>query len=248
MASDRGDYDQLGVGYAALRRPDMRILRQVRGGLEGSSSLLNVGAGMGAYEPQDVHTVSIEPSVRMIGQRARKGLAVRGVAEMLPFADRSFDSTLAVLTIHHWRDVARGLDECARVSRSRVTILTWDPESPGFWLTQRYFPEILALDREIFPTMATLRRSLGEIRVETVPIPAECTDGFLGAYWRRPLAYLRTDVRSGMSSFSRVDVDREAVCKLEEDLRSGCWQREFGHLLTESEQDLGYRLVTAVLP
>ena len=35
-----------------------------------------------------------------------------------------------------------------------------------------------------------------------VPIPHDCVDGLLGAYWRRPEAYLNAEIRSGISSFA----------------------------------------------
>jgi SAM-dependent methyltransferase len=39
----------------------------------------------------------------------------------------SFDATLAVLTIHHWTELDRGLRELRRVTRDRIVIVTWDP-------------------------------------------------------------------------------------------------------------------------
>jgi ubiquinone/menaquinone biosynthesis C-methylase UbiE len=50
---------------------------------------------------------------------------VRAVAETLPFADATFDATLAVLTVHHWSNLGAGLAELRRVSRRQV-VLTWD--------------------------------------------------------------------------------------------------------------------------
>ena len=93
--------------------------------------------------------------------------------------------------------------ELKRVARHRVVILTWDPASPGFWLTD-YFPEILEIDRRIFPELGELNRLLGETCPRAILIPHDCTDGFLGAYWRRPGAYLDAGVRSSISTFSKL--------------------------------------------
>jgi len=60
------------------------------------------------------------------------------------------------------------------------------------------------LDRHIFPTVESLHLALGDLSVETVPIPADCMDGFLGAYWQSPEAYLNPIVRSAISTFSRI--------------------------------------------
>ena len=92
--------------------------------------------------------------------------------------------------MHHWPDQARGLDELARVTHSHIVLLTWDPASTGFWLLEDYFPEIVEIDRRIFLSIDELRRALGGAEVSPLMIPHDCVDGFLGAYWRRPQAYL----------------------------------------------------------
>jgi ubiquinone/menaquinone biosynthesis C-methylase UbiE len=244
-SSDR--YDKIGVGYSDQRQPDQRIFRYLHEALGNAESILNVGAGTGSYEPTHVPTAAVEPSYKMIQQRRNRINVVQGVAEALPFRDASFDSSLAVLTIHHWSDLDQGLQECARSSKRAVTILTWDPDSPGFWLTQDYFPELLEVDRSIFPRMEELRSCLGSLTVTTVPIPADCVDGFLGAYWRRPEAYLQEQVRSGMSSFTRIQSFHDRLEQLRSDLESGAWHRAHGNLLAQEHIDLGYKLVTAVV-
>ena len=238
-------YDTIGHRYGQQRRPDPLIAAAIAAAI-GSGTVLNVGAGTGSYEPRDVAGVAVEPSARMIAQRAMgTAPAVRAIAEMLPFPDRSFDVTLAVLTVHHWTDQRRGLKECARVARDRVVIFTWDPASPGFWLVQDYLPEILALDRSIFPGLDVIAGALGELDVRVVPIPGDCIDGFLGAYWRRPDAYLDPAVRAGISSFSRISDPTPALARLREDLRSGAWARRHAHLAQRADFDLGYRLLIA---
>ena len=238
-------YDTIGDGYALRRRSDPRVLRQMSRRLGEPASVLNVGAGTGSYEPADVPVVAVEPSRTMIAQRTSSAPVVQATAEALPFADATFDAVMAVLTVHHWRDQRRGLRECRRVARRRVCILTWDPDSDGFWLVQDYFPAILELDRRILPPLDAFRDALGPISVEHVPVPADCVDGFLGAFWRRPAAYLDAAVRSGMSSFLRIGDVRPGVEALRRDLDSGAWQDRHGHLLSLDELDMGYRIVTA---
>ncbi len=46
---------------------------------------------------------------------------------------------------------------------------------------------------------------LGGGRIEVVPIPHDCADGFFHAYWRRPEAYLDPGVRAGISAFALMD-------------------------------------------
>jgi SAM-dependent methyltransferase len=243
-------YDTIGRGYAQGRRPDPRIAVRVTAALGDAQSVLNVGAGAGSYEPPDRRVIAIEPSAVMLAQRpSGAGSAVRARAEALPFADRAFDAAMAVLTIHHWSDRVRGLTECARVARRRIVLLTWDPAADVFWLVRDYFPEFAEWDRQAFPAMSTYAESFAPgVRVEVapVPVPRDCVDGFLGAYWARPAAYLEEAARAGISSFARSDT-KAGLTRLRADLESGAWHARHGHLLAADALDIGYRLVVAHL-
>jgi hypothetical protein len=157
---------------------------------------------------------------------------------------------MGVLTLHHWADRAGGLAECARVARRRVVRLTWDPEANAFWLLQEYLPAFAEADRQVFPPMAAYREAFGpaaRVEVEAVPVPRDCVDGFLGAYWARPAAYLDPAVRAGISSFARPGAEA-GLARLAADLASGAWYARHGSLLAAGELDLGYRLVVAEIP
>ncbi len=239
-------YDEIGAGYGTLRRPDSRIATAILRALDRADTIVNVGAGAGSYEPSDRSVVAVEPSLTMIRQR-RTGSApvVQASALELPFRDDAFAAALAILTVHHWPDRARGLGELARVGRGRAVIVTWDPATSGFWLVEDYFPEIVELDRPIFPTLEEFGRALGPIEVRTLPIPHDCVDGFLGAYWRRPRAYLDARVRGAISTFSKIRTLEPGLARLRRDLEDGTWERRHGDLLGRAELDLGYRLVIA---
>jgi len=239
-------YDAIGRDYAAYRRPDRRVAAAIARALGTAESVVNVGAGAGSYEPADRPVVAVEPSAAMIRQRPADAAAVvQASAADLPFGDGAFAASLAVLTIHHWSDRARGLAELVRVARDRVVVLTWDPTASGFWLVDDYFPEILAIDRPNFPTLDELGASLGDVEVESVPIPHDCTDGFLGAYWRRPRAYLDAGVRGAISTFTKLRDPRSGLARLERDLADGTWARRHGRVLELEQLDLGYRIVVA---
>jgi SAM-dependent methyltransferase len=239
-------YDRIGIGYAGYRRPDPRIAARIEAALGPARSVVNVGAGTGSYEPADRTVIAVEPSAEMVRQRAGTAApAVRGAAERLPLRDHSVDAALAVLTIHHWSDWRRGLAEMRRVARHRVVILTWEPAHHGFWLVQEYFPKIVAMDRESFPTLDGMRSVLGPVEVHPVPVPADCVDGFLGAYWRRPATYLDAGARGAISAFARLRGADETLARLRADLADGSWERRHGHLLELPELDIGYRLIVA---
>ncbi|HZU40883.1 MAG TPA: methyltransferase domain-containing protein [Solirubrobacteraceae bacterium] len=239
-------YDEIGVGYAAARRTDPRIAARIWAALGDARTVLNVGAGTGSYEPVDREVLAVEPSAVMRAQRP-SGAApcIDAVAESLPFPDGAFDAAMAVLSDHHWRDPLAGLREMRRVAR-RVVVFQWDNLlADRLWLVRDYLPE--------FAGMAGRGLSLAEraaaigARIEPVPIPRDCEDGFLAAYWRRPEAYLEESVRRGSSVWSQVGpaVGARAVAALRDDLASGAWAERNRELLGLEEADLGARLLVA---
>jgi len=240
-------YDRIGQGYTSTRRSDPRIAAAILDALENARSVLNVGAGAGAYEPSGGSVVAVEPSWHMIQQRARGASpAVQASAEALPFKAKAFDAALAVLTLHHWSDWRSGLREMRRTA-TRLVVFMFDPAvvARRFWLTEVYFPEIAELDRGRSPSVAEVAAELDPCRVEPIAIPHDCVDGFLAAYWRRPEAYLDPAVRAGMSGFARLDeaVVARGVARLAADLASGAWESRFGGLRSRNTLDTGYRLV-----
>src|SRR5690606_31188749 len=187
--------------------------------------------------------VAVEPSATMIAQRPSGAApAILASAEELPFDDDQFDAAMAVLTVHHWRDKDQGLREMRRVSRGRIVILTFDPLHPGCWLND-YFPELRAMDAVQMPPMSFYGEVLGEIEALPAPVPWDCSDGFLHAFWRRPEAYLDPRIRRGISSFWKMDDAELGVARLGADLSSGEWHRRHANLLDLDELDVGYRLV-----
>lgn len=237
-------YDEIGVGYEMYRRPDARIAAAIMRALGELAPVVNVGAGTGSYEPDDRPVVAVEPSLTMIRQRrGHTAPVVRASATNLPFGDGVFAAALAVLTIHHWPDRARGLSELARVARQRIVCLTCDPEAEGFWLVDNYFPEIRELDRGHMPPLEEFQRAGWSVEVCPLPIPHDCSDGFLGTYWRRPSAYLDPGVRGAISTFSKLSDVEAGLSRLRSDLADGTWERRHGHLLSLTALDVGYRLV-----
>lgn len=204
-----------------------------------------MGAGTGSYEPEGRRLVAVEPSLTMIRQRACGAApALRAHAAALPFRDASFDAALAVLTVHHWPDRAGGVAELVRVARRRVVVFTHENAPEGFWL-EDYFPAIF---RGHWPaTSDAVRRALGRFTELAVPIPRDCRDGFLGAYWARPEAYFDAGVRRAISGFAKLSREElaEGLARLRADLDAGAWQRRHGALLAREALDLGYRLLVA---
>ena len=238
-------YDTIGRGYGHTRREDPRITAAISAQIAPCRSVLNVGAGLGSYEPRDRFVVGADISTLMLRQRPPgSGPAVQADASRLPFPNNSFDGTLAVLTLHHWDDWRAGLKELIRVASKTTVILTWYPIADDFWLFH-YFPELRLVDSAKFPSADQIADIVGPIDVRPLPIPHDCEDGFLGAYWRRPELYLDDPVRNGISSFHQIKGIAWGVEKLREDLDSGAWKRDNADLLQRADLDLGYRIVVS---
>lgn len=240
-------YERIGKGYANRRRADPRIAAPIHAALGDARTVVNVGAGAGSYEPGDVELLAVEPSVTMIRQRpAGAAPVVRAVAESLPFPDATFDAALALLTVHHWTDPERGLAELSRVA-ARQVVLTWDPDVQAqFWFVREYLPEWNEYEHSK-ATLARVSSALPRARVEPIPVPHDCTDGFGCSYWRRPEAYLDPDVRASISVLALLDerIVERAMRRLRDDLASGVWHERHAELLDSEEYDGGYRLVIA---
>jgi SAM-dependent methyltransferase len=180
----------------------------------------------------------------MIRQRSRSAaMAIQASADHLPFDDNSFDAAMAILTVHHWPDKEGGLRELQRATRARIVLLTFDP-SHRPWLAD-YLPELASLDEAQLPKMSDYEQWLGTVDVSPVPMPHDCRDGFLYAYWRRPAAYLDARIRSVISSFWAIRSVGDGLRKPARDLETGEWDRRYAELLELDAYDAGYRLVVA---
>lgn len=241
------DYGAIGGTYGRFRQPEPAIAAQILEALGDARTVLNVGAGTGSYEPTDRQVTAVEPSASMRAQRpATLAPAIDAVAEDLPFADQSFDASMATVTVHQWSDLERGLAEMRRVTRGPVVLLVCDPDlMHAYWLND-YIPEVRAIEARRFPPIARLVAALGgRVEVRPVPIPLHCRDGFNEAYYGRPEAFLDPQARLACSSWSLVAeaaVER-FVAQLARDLDSGLWDANHGHLRSQPFFDGPLRLV-----
>jgi SAM-dependent methyltransferase len=241
-------YNRIGGSYRSTRRPDPRIAAQILDALGDARSVVNVGAGAGSYEPIDREVVAVEPSETMIAQRPPGSApVVQASAEKLPLDDGSFDAALAVNTVQHWSDLPAGLRELRRVARRRVVIFVRDAQrGVPFWLVEDYLP---ALVRSQGVAVEAIERELGPLTAIPVPLPRDCRDGMLSAYWARPELYLDPAVRANISNFAVVDDSdvRDGIGRLAVDLESRAWDRRYGHLRSLAELDFGHRILIADL-
>jgi hypothetical protein len=228
------NYASIGTVYRNYRVADRRIAAFVHAALGSASTVLNVGAGTGSYEPTDRLVTAVEPSATM-RQRRPKHLpaAVDACAERLPFSDRSFDAAMGTFTVHQWLDLNSGLGEVRRVTRGPVVLLTCDPALLRTYWLYEYSPEAIETEASRYPQISALAAELGGVTsITQVPIPLDCTDGFNDAYYGRPEMLLDPAARLACSAWSFVEpaaVDRFEA-HLARDLADGTWEAKHGNL------------------
>ena len=242
----RVDYEQHGTTYTRHRRADPRIAARIHAALGDARTVLNVGAGTGSYEPRDRWVLAVEPSATMRAQRPPDAApAVDARAEALPFDDDTFDAAMACVTIHHWEPPDAGLAELRRVARGPVVVFTFELGALPAW-QQEHLREGLVIERPRFPAIADVAAALGgRTRVEHIPTPGDCEDGFFEAFWRRPEALLDPAVRASQSMWTLLgpDVEERIVERLADAMASGAWDAQHGHLRELDSYDGALRLV-----
>jgi SAM-dependent methyltransferase len=240
------DYETHGKGYAQGRRADPRIAAAIEAALGDARTVVNVGAGTGSYEPADRWVLAVEPSATMRAQRSVDAApCIVASAESLPLDDDSVDAAMASVTIHHWQDRAAGLAELRRVARGPVVIFTFDLAALIEWQRDHLAP-LIEIEEPRFGTPEEVVAELGgQVRIETIPTPADCTDGFFEAYWNRPETLLDPAVRANQSIWELVSGEEEAriVDRLAADLESGRWDEEHGALRGQESYEGSLRLV-----
>jgi SAM-dependent methyltransferase len=142
-------YDRFMGRYSTLLSPKLADLA----GIAAGQRVLDVGCGPGALTGELVRRLgaaavnAVDPSSPFVGAARERnpGVDVRqAAAEELPFADDSFDATLAQLVVHFMSDPVAGLKEMARVTRPNgvIAACVWDysgDEGPlgPFWAAAR---------------------------------------------------------------------------------------------------------------
>lgn len=246
--SEQGfDYDGLDEQYPTTRATDPRIAAHLLEALGEGATLLNVGAGTGSYEPADRRVVAVEPSSVMRSKRpVQRTPALAALAEQLPFHAKAFDASMAILTVHHWPDMERGLREMRRVTSGPVVVMTFDPFAPtDFWMGD-YAPELVEVDQRRYGSLDRVTEALGgELKVVEVPVPRDCRDGFQVGLFARPEAFLEERVRQAQSAWAHLaeGVEQRVVRDLSRDLQSGEWQRRYGELQRQAEIRCQLRIV-----
>jgi hypothetical protein len=244
--SGRVDYERHGRSYSEHRHADPRIAARIHAALGDARTVLNVGAGAGSYEPRDRWVLAVEPSATMRAQRpAGSAPAIAARAEALPLDDGAVEAAMACVTVHHWEPPWAGLAELRRVARGPVVVFTFELDGLPAWQND-FLREGIALELPRFPPVEEIASALGgRTRVERIPTPGDCVDGFFEAFWRRPEALLDPGIRSAQSMWRLLEpgIEERIVRRLADALASGAWDAQHGHLRDKESIDGALRLV-----
>jgi hypothetical protein len=110
-----------------------------------------------------------------------------------------------------------------------------------------YVPELLGQHAARFRSIERLCELLPKPSVEVLAVPHDCTDGFLAALWARAHALLDPATRAATSPWYELPAAsvEAALARLEHDLQDGTWRVRYGHLLEQTELDVGLRLISS---
>ena len=244
-------YDKIGTGYNEARPADPYLASRLHHHLapEEGKHYLDIGCGTGNYTTalynKGVRLTGIDPSTQMLEHARSKPVDIefhQGEAEALPFADESFDGALATLTIHHWKDFAKGFQEVNRVLKpgSRFVVFHATPaQMEGYWLNH-YFPVIMERSNRAMHTeekvMAAFEGAGFEhIGTEPYDVQPDLKDLFFYSGKHVPERYFEPNFRRSISSFSAFAHAEEVeagLARLRQDLDSGQWKevcRQYQH-------------------
>ena len=255
-------YDTIGRNYSLTRTSDPRIGKALLEILTASlgDTVADIGAGTGSYAlflaGQGYRVLAVEPSAVM-RQQAIADPAIEWIAaeaENLPLGDRSVDAAMIMLALHHFQNYQQALREIHRITEGgQIVLFIYDPDFISrFWLTQ-YFPAFVADVQTTFVPVPTLMSELQTVTGAKVdsrifPLPHDLLDSFAAVGWARPELYLNSSIRNGISSFTKLDQAelKYGLSRLQKDLETGVWDREYGHLRKQIQYDVGYRFVYTI--
>lgn len=232
-------YNTIGKTYDTTRRPDSAIVSTLTRLLTPTPNgrYLDVACGSGNYTnalaQNGVAVEGLDISEEMLSKARAKNPALvwhQGDAQVLPFADNSFDGAICTLATHHMPSFPAAFKEIYRVMRpGHFVLLTATPEQmQNYWLWH-YFPIMMEDAGRRMSSFAHVKKAYVDagfinIRQEPFFVTDTLTDWFLYAGKYRPEMYIDPMVRAGISSFHVSANEQEikgGLAMLEADIASG---------------------------
>ncbi len=119
------NYDTIAKSYNELHKEEqLKKLNIIKKYLKvkKSDKLLDIGAGTGiSANFFDCGYIGIEASKNMI--KNSSGNIIYGLAEKLPFKDKTFDIIISITAIHNFKDPERAINEILRVKKDKAQVV-----------------------------------------------------------------------------------------------------------------------------
>jgi ubiquinone/menaquinone biosynthesis C-methylase UbiE len=249
-------YDQIGRDYNTTRKADSfiaeRLIHHFGANFYPTGKLLDLGCGTGNYATKlstfPLEITGLDPSERMLDEARIKTKMINwlvGTAEELPFEDAGFDAVLCMLTIHHWKDLQKGMVNVFRVLKNQGKLLLFTPtqeQMEQYWLNH-YFPGMMAKSISEMPSYKTisdvcLDAGFRLIETEKYFVHEGLEDLFLYSGKNNPFLYFNTQIRNGISSFANSRNSEQTLHGLKNlysDLQTGHFETVRG----KYQDDLG---------
>jgi len=252
--SRRTIYDQIGKSYNFSRKADPYITHRLYELLISRQEgiYLDIGCGTGNYTialaKKGICFYGIDPSRKMLAIAAANSNNVRwlnGTAEAIPAHDDLFNGAIAILTIHHWDDLGKGIKELARILKpgGRLVIFTATPEQmQGYWLNH-YFPSMIERSMLQMPSQEIISKALFQagfvsFHIEKYFITNDLNDYFLYSGKHHPEYYFDADIRDGISSFAAIANQSEIASGLKH-LKTDLANKNFEQIKNSYSNDEG---------
>jgi ubiquinone/menaquinone biosynthesis C-methylase UbiE len=247
-------YNSIGLTYNSTRQADPYLMERMKLLLspQEGKRYLDIGCGTGNYTValanKGIQFTGIDPSEVMLKEaraKSNKVEWVNGVVENIPFKDETFGGALAVLTTHHWQDIAKGFKELYRVLQpgSKCVIFTSLPEQMETYWLNHYFKRIMKVSGEKMLSLGTMTRFAQEAgfelhKFESYFIKPDLKDLFLQSGKHDPEIYFREEIRNGISTFAAL-ANKEEVEKGLAQLRADIDSGKFSEIKQQYESDKG---------
>jgi len=247
-------YDTIGQGYNTTRRADpylcerfYELLTPTAGG-----RYLDAGCGTGNYikalSGMGLEYYGIDPSETMLKEAREKNPGTKFAlcrAEDNPFEDNFFDGATAILTLHHWENIVKGLTEVCRVLKpgAKLVMFSFTPEQVrGYWLAH-YFPTMIERAANTVPSLNEMGRILQDVGFSSVSFESyfvlpDLQDHFMYSCKHSPERCLLPEMRkntSGFTALANQEEVNEGLVMLEDDIRMG----RIDAVVQQYENDLG---------
>jgi len=138
-----GYYDEISSSYNEMYGEEQKKkFEKIKKYISGKT--LDVGCGTGISTPEN--GIGIDPSFKLLKINSKKH--VQGIAENLPFPDKSFDTVICLTAVHNFSDIKKGLKEIKRVGK-KIYIISILKKSKRFNEIKEKVNQIIRPNKEI---------------------------------------------------------------------------------------------------